>query len=113
MRLGDIVITPGVGLYGSKPAIVTSITRWVTTVHTGAFELTYETDALHTHGTIKLGRKYGNASGRRFRVCTYQAIGGAPKEVHVCTREPGALSEETRALEVRKLAFAALREDKS
>jgi hypothetical protein len=110
MRIGDIVITPGTGFYGKKPAIVTSITRWVTTVHTGALELTYETAALHTHGTIKLGRKYGNSSGRRFRVCVYQAIGGTPREVHVCTRELGALGEETRALEVRKLAFKALRD---
>lgn len=108
LKVGDIVITPGEGLYGKKPAIVTSITRFFTTVHTGALELTYETSALHTHGTIKLGRSYGVAGGRRFRVCMYQAIGGAYKEVHVCTREPSALGEETRALEVRKLAFKEL-----
>lgn len=110
MRIGDIVLTPGTGLYGGKPAIVTSIGRFATTVYTGALELTYETDLLHTHGTIKLGRSYGVAGGRRFRVCMYQAIGGAYKKVHVCTREPGALGEETRALEVRKLAFKSLRE---
>jgi len=107
-RVGDIVKTPAVGgVYGDLPAIVTKKVGIAITVHTGRAELVYEADVLRPWGSIKLGRSYGR-SGRRFRVCVYTGLNGKTREVHVCTRDTDALGEETRALEVRTLAFLEL-----
>lgn len=109
LRVGDIVKTPNTGgLYHDLPAIVTAKAGLTITVHTGRAELVYEADQLRSWGAIRLGRSYGVSGGKRFRVCVYTGLNGATEEIHVCIRDAGALGEETRALEVRKLAFAAL-----
>lgn len=109
MKPGDIVKTPEAGgLWANLPAIVIRVEPRAVTVHTGSAELVYETDALRPFGTMKLGRSYA-VGKRRFRAVVYTGANGASKEVHVVTRESDALGEETRALEIRKLAFALLR----
>jgi len=110
IRVGDIVKTPATGgLYSDLPAIVTKKDRYVT-VHTGHAELMYESSQLRPWGRIALGRSYGVAGHRRFRVCVYTGMNGKYKEVHVCVREAGAAFEIAAALEIRKLAFLKLME---
>lgn len=109
MKIGDIIKTPeGAGIYSNLSAIVLKKEARAVTVHTGTTELIFEPEVLRPHGVIKLGRSYGKGV-RRFRVCVYTGVNGAHKEVHVITRDVGALGEETRALEVRKLAFKELK----
>jgi hypothetical protein len=107
IRLGAIVRLPPNTAYGTY-AIVVKVAPQYVTVATRGMELTYHRDQLEYYGTITRGRTYGTLSGNRFAVCTFTTADGTTREVHVKTREGRTWGEETRALEVRKLAFVQL-----
>lgn len=111
MKIGDIVYTPDAGFYGNKPAIVTKLERYGTTVHTGTAELVYDTKVMQTVATIRLmPRSYSTTTGNRLRVCQLLREGQPPREIHVLVGYRGE-GHETRALEIRKLAFKQLLDD--
>jgi len=72
MRNGDIALTPGTdGPYAGKPALVIGRKGYTTTVHTGRFELVYETAQLMPHGRarrIKTYRTLGHNEFAQFNV---------------------------------------------
>lgn len=106
LKLGDIVRTPPGAVYGDTLAIVTAIRKGeyetAITVHSQRAELVYEPEQLHAVATIKIGRSYSKPP-KRFTACRIEPQG---VEVHPCVGEGGFY--ETRALEVRKLAFIEL-----
>ena len=105
MKRGDIVRTPAGGIYGNQPALVIDATPTFATVHTGTAELTYEPADLTPLARIELGtRGYSTPSSNRFRVCYVVTPDGGRDEMHVQVGKRGEV--ETRASEVRKLAFA-------
>jgi hypothetical protein len=112
IRLGAIVCIPENTVYG-KYAIVVKVEPRCVTVATRGLELTYHRDQLEYYGTITRGRTYGTLSGNRFAVCTLETADGAKREVHVKTRDGHTWGEETRALEVRKLAFVQLMKERA
>jgi hypothetical protein len=107
IRLGAIVRLPDNVAFG-KYAIVTKIDRSFVTCNNGTYDFLYDLDQLEYYGTIARGRTYGTLSGNRFAVCTLTKANGITREAHVKTRDGRDGSEETRALEVRKLAFVEL-----
>jgi hypothetical protein len=110
IRLGAIVRLPDNAVYGTYAIVVKVAPQYLTTATRG-MELTYHRDQLEYYGTITRGRTYGSLSGNRFAVCTFTTADGTTREVHVKTRDGHTGGEETRALEIRKLAFVQLMKD--
>lgn len=113
MKVGDIVRTPAGGLYGGKPAIVVEVRDTSIRVLTATAELLYEPAQLTPLATIEIGRRtYATPGGNRFRVCFLHYAGATQaQERHVLVGAKGEAAE-TRAFEIRKIAFKHLLEDK-
>jgi hypothetical protein len=102
MRCGDIVRTPADGL----PAIITRIEGQSATVQTATADLVYKASQLTPLARIEIGeRAYTTTSGNRFQVVFVRiADTSQPQELHIKVGKRGG-SYETRAFELRLLAF--------
>lgn len=110
MRVGDIVRTPDIGVYGGMLAIVVSLAPGVATVQTKNATLVYERRDLSMIARIVIGRAYGSPSRRRFRACEIEFMDGTRRRVDALVRDTADLGEITTALEIRKRAFSRLLE---
>jgi hypothetical protein len=103
IKLSTIVRLPD-----GKYAIVTHVLGDTITVNTGACELLYERRQLEYYGTIAIERKYTTFSGNQFARCVLNCT-----VVEVLTRNGRGGAAETRALEIRKLAFVQLMKERT
>ena len=102
IRLGAVVRLPANTAYGTYAIVVKREPQYVTVAARG-LELIYHRDQLEVYGDIAIERKYISISGNRFARCVLQRT-----SVDVKVRDGQDGSEETRALEIRKLAFVEL-----